>query len=388
VAIRDTVLLAALVAFGAQAAPPAAAPSLLLWHNQDEVQTRFLEKLVRDFDPRVRVEGTLELEKALLDRAALGTAPVAALVPSDLLSLHKEFALSEVPAAARDPGVATLHYEALKVNGKVYGLPILDGNHIALLYNKSIVSKPARSWTEIKAQMPEFRARNIKAAGWFYEEPFFFLPMLRAFGGPLLPLEGTKLDTPGLRRALDFYRSLSRDGIIPIDCGFDCSMDRFGKGEFAYAIGGEWSFLELSQKMSGKLGVAALPEIDGRPVRPFRSSLVMIFPNRSLEGPLREPLLKLAAYLQGVGAQTRWQEEAWRMPVNSKVPPSSNPILKTSREILATATPLPRGLQMHYYWRAIGRAIKAVLHDNATGAEGAKRAQDWMSSATARRTGR
>ncbi len=329
---------------------------LVLWHAQDRSQARFLEKVVREVDPAIRLESGVELAPALVTQSQRGLAPAAAIVPADSLSLAAELRLSEIPADLKSPEVPAEHFERATLGGKLHGLPLLDGNHPLLFFNRRWIASAPASWDALREQVRKLPKGGPKGVGW-HRTPYFFAPFWRAFGGR--PFDDDPGDTAILEKTLAFFASLESDRIVEAKCGFACATDDFLAGRYAFAINGDWALRDAFDRLGEGLGVAAIPNVESGPVHAYRLAHVLVFPNDSLRGPHRGRLLALARHLQSLPVQTRWQNEAFRRPVNAKVPAPSVEVLRTSFAVAAVAPPIRVDARTLFRWGAIGRGTKS-----------------------------
>lgn len=338
----------------------AQARDIVFWHNQTGPQAEFIGKVVREFNAkhsaRIRAETGLELESTLITQLDGKMAPDILLLPSDLLGLHKEFQLSEIPPAWKSQEIEEDAYEAGTVKGKLFGVPVLGGNHLLLYFNRKFVSNPAHTWSELRQQALELRKKGVHPIGWAYSEPYYFLPFLAAFGGS--PVDGTRitLNTSEMKEALDAYRSLSEGGLVPSNCSFECSTTRFYQGKYAYAINGDWALMEARKKLGENLGTTALPSLYNRPINPFRAFQLLVFPKLSLSGPVSKIAPQFVRYLQSEEIQTRWLTEASRVPVRKTIGVK----MKTSQEQLRFYRLVPNTAVTLYAWTAMKKGLQQL----------------------------
>lgn len=357
------------VSFGAEVG------EVVFWHNQDTVQAKFLESLVAQFNKqnstKVKVETGVSMQEALLIQVEQKKSPQVAWCSSDLIGLYRQFKLSEVPDSAQ--GSKSDEFKKLvTIKGKSYGIPTLGGNHLLLFFNKTLVKKPAQTWEEMKVQEGELSKKGVKVIGWPYEEPYYFLPFLNALGGWPLSGDKVRLDTPEMRRALEVYKKLSQNGdigVVPPNCDFECNSKRFYKGEFAYALQGDWALLEAKRALGNSLGVTKIPALGGLPVKSIKMTQSLIFPAKSLNGPHREVLMKFAEFLRGKEIQKRWYLEMMRIPVNAEILKASGvtsmtkltPELIEDVRVFNNARAISNSGNWILMWPAIQRGLQLYL---------------------------
>ncbi len=364
----------------------AAEKNIILWHKETGAR-ELLESLCADFSSRYSIQVRMEyiphdqMKQHLLKAVARKQAPDAVLVPSDFVGLYQELALAAVPLTLQHPDIEAKYLASVEHAGTYYGAPIVGGNHLLLFYNKKFVRQAAQTWEELLKQKKDIEAQGVQVIGWNYQEMYWFVPFLGAFGG--WPLEG-HLDSPAMHQALVFYKSLADQGLIPHSCTYDCSLSRFVAEEFAYAINGDWAYAEIAQALGDKLGLALLPSIADKALVPMFSSHALLFPNHSLSGPKASELQQFILFMQQPENQGRWYSTTKRIPVLGKV-------LKDIRENadaqqqqilrqLDFAQPMPNDPVMAFVWEALRKGFLLFM----TGSVDEKTASRYMQELTER----
>ncbi len=324
----------------------AAAPEpVTLWHTQDRTQAKILAGLVKDFSIESGVQVTLEtgldLMEALVVQAEIGKPPDAVLAPSDITSLAARIELHEIPAAMNG-GVTPEMLSTVSLDGRVYGVPVFDGNHLVLYYNRKLVKAAATTWEELE---------TVKPIAMHFDAPYSVVPF---FGGSISFMDRCA-------EAIQAYKNLAERGVIKRDCDYTCASDDFYAGKFAYAINGDWAFGDASRALGADLGVAPLPSLNGRKMVSPRATHALFFPARSLEGPRGESLRLLAAYFARPEVQLRWFTAAGRMPAakvarDQALKRASGPLAELLRA-LDDAASIPNDAKLPHRWVALRRGI-------------------------------
>jgi maltose-binding protein MalE len=374
------------LAFAKTTTPPPTATvdtrSLVLWHTQDKKQAEFLTRLVAEFAAahglKIRLETGVELGEALLAQADQSLLPDVVLAPSDITGLAEPLRLSEIPPALLTAPITRSLLETVRVRGRVYGVPILQGNHLMLFFNKKLVVSPAATWEALAAATPALAARGIKPVGMDYENAYTFLAFLASFGSWPLVNDRVDLDTPACREALHYYRDLSLRMVVPPDCGFDCATKRFYAGEFAYAVNGDWALREARAALGADLGIAALPAIGKRPMTSLSGTHALVFPAGGLAGPKRAALTAFAEFLQTAAVQQRWAREGGRLPVHEAAlkalmsgKSGADADAVQSLAQLRASRPMPNDRRIVLVWPAVRKALRLYVLGVATAAEAA-----------------
>lgn len=258
-----------------------------------------------------------ELKVELLQRASRNQLPDAVIVPGDYIGLD-EIEFSNVPTSWFLNTTGDKNKEAVKLNGQYKGIPIIAGNHLVLYYNKSLVQMPAKSWLQLKQQFGTFGS-NIDTINWSYNEMYWFLPFLGAFESMPLVNDKIQLDTNGMQLAMEYYWQLEQQGIVDSSCNYNCAVERFVSSKSAYTINGVWAMSHFKEELGDNLGIALLPTIEGKPLKPYYSVHALTFPKNSASGSKSKELEALSKFLQSYETQRKIWSTLASLPINKQV---------------------------------------------------------------------
>lgn len=300
-----------------------ASDKIVLWNAHKD--SEYLEQAIADFQKETGVEVDVHqfkpsrLREELLVLTRNSDLPEILYIPADFIGMHRSIGLSKVPSdwflPALSQGVRTMGM----VNNSIYGIPLFQGNHLMLFYNKTLVNEPARTWQELLTQAESFPSRVQFPITWKFSEMFWFIPFLTAFDG--WPMSGgdVTLNTPGMVEALRFYQKLYADGIVDIYCNQKCAVARFKSGKSPYLINGDWAIHILEKVMGDRLGIATLPTINGKNMLPMSSSYVLAFPALDANSKKYQQLKKFSLFMQSKETQELVQNVGGLIPVNDEV---------------------------------------------------------------------
>ncbi|MDY7039482.1 MAG: extracellular solute-binding protein, partial [Chloroflexota bacterium] len=133
---------------------------------------------------------------------------------------------------------------AVKLDGKTWGVPIANGNHLMLLYNKSLIAEAPKDTDELFAKGQELTSSEQYALVWNQTEPFWMVPWLGGFGGSVFAEDGKTptLDTQAMVDTMQFLHDMKYDAqIIPPESDYDGADTLFKEGKAAMIINGDWS---------------------------------------------------------------------------------------------------------------------------------------------------
>ncbi len=271
-------------------------------------------------------------------------------------------------------------------DGQTWGVPISNGNHLMLIYNKSLMPTPPANTDELISMGKDFMAKNSgKYALVFNQtEPFFFIPWLGGFKGTVFAADGVTptLDTPEMTAALQFVYDLKyTDGLVPAESDYDGADTLFKEGNAAMIINGDWSLAGYKEALGENLGVAPIPQVTstGTYPAPYTSGVFFMIP-KGLEGA------KLAAVVDFINFATDKENQLDMVTKLTRLPALSealsdklitdDPILSGSAAQMSYGTPMPTVVQMRCVWDSLKPEMQAVFANTEAAADAAKKSQD------------
>lgn len=287
--------------------------------------------------------------------------PDALILSNDLIGLHQNFMLSEVPASTLR-GIKSRFVNTVKSDGHSFGVPLFVSDVLLLFFNKRLVSKAIQDTDHLAAMRSE--DAQFTPITWPFAAPAYFAPFLLAQDAWPRDARPIRLNTPEFVEALRSYQSLARSQVIDPSCDASCAVDSFLSEKAPYAIAG-LSFLQAARKALGKdLGVAPLPEVHKVQLRPVYGTYSLVFPLGALSGRKREGLLRLARALASEKAQRRLLRETMRLPVNTAAFEGAGHHVSAETKVaiheMRQAIPIPSKAEMTAYWSALGKVLGMV----------------------------
>lgn len=339
---------------------------ITLWHSHQS--TAYIDGLVSRFEKETGIQVSVvqfdpqKIKAELLLGAQYGGLPDLILVPSDFLGLYKQMKLSPVPKGWIHTDFEPAIGETARVNGKYRGVPIIQGNHLLLYYNKSMVKTPITSWSELLQQKKDFVAKQIMPIGWNYNDMYFFMPFLLASDGWPIKNDKISLDSLGMVNALKYYHLLAADGIIDGHCGYHCAQLGFIQGKSAYAINGDWAYDDIKKEMGDNVGLAMLPSLNGHKMYGLKSTFVLAMPECDQRSVLVQNQLKRFIEFVQRKANQKWVYDKYHLlPVSNslflqlkKTAIGDNKIIL---EQLSLAKVMPSNVLMAIVWQAMGKGF-------------------------------
>ncbi|QQA41718.1 ABC transporter substrate-binding protein [Pelagovum pacificum] len=259
--------------------PLAAQETLTMW-GRDDVAV-FLPDLVEAFNAShetqidLQIVPSAEMVQKYATAAAGGSAPdlvsidliyTPAFAAAGQLEDLTEFA-QELPYFDQ---LSPAHVGVGTYDGKIYGLP-LGADASLIIYNKDLYEQagldpeaPPTTFAEVAEHAAAVDALGEDIHGFYYAgacpgcNAFTFLPMVWASGGTLFSddTRTVTLDTPQMRAAVDLYRGMIEDGLVPAGAQTDS-----GANFLAAFAGGN-----IGLQYSGAFAIGALkndyPDLD------------------------------------------------------------------------------------------------------------------------------
>ncbi|MCX6106820.1 MAG: extracellular solute-binding protein [Proteobacteria bacterium] len=340
---------------------------IIFWHQ--EIGDRdFVSKILKDFQEQygIAVEATLiatdHYKSTLTKQVQRGALPDVIFCPGDYVSMAEQLNLSPLPNALKVKDISSDVWVTTTSSGKLYGLPVILGNHLMLFYNKLLVKGAPTSWSQFAQGR---KTQDPPVIGWNFSEMYWFAPFIQAYGSGIVKDAAPNLNTPAMVQALKTYKKFADEGLVDRRCSYDCASKDFYDGKYPYAIDGDWALSLARQKLGKNLGLAKLPSLDGHEMPAMYSTMGLLFPGKSLSGPKREQIIKLARFLVSDSVQGDLWRVLHRIPVLSSARKQfeikANQDDKVILGALAAAKAMPSDPAVAYSWEAMRRGFLRYL---------------------------
>ena len=363
-----------------------------LWHQMSYAGRDVLAELVStfeeqhpDIDVTVLYRETEELRSAFQTAAFSGRGPELIYGPADQVGPFSSMRLIRNLEPLFEPGFLDQFDPngLTSLDGKLYQLADRVGNHLALVYNRELVTEPPVSMAGLidisKRLMAEGRVDYGLA--WNFKEPFFFVPFLGGFGGWVMDAENRPtLDTEAAEKAFAFIKELRDEHrIIPTECDYDLAETLFKEGRTAFIINGDWSWGGYA-KAGIDYGLARIPKVEEGDAWPSP----MVSPkgysiNVNAEDKALDAAVALIKFLVSAESQLAFTRALNTIPTHLAAASDSavtrNEILAISRSQADVGRPMPVAAEMRAVWDAMRPAYQSVLNGNLTPAEAASEMQ-------------
>jgi arabinogalactan oligomer/maltooligosaccharide transport system substrate-binding protein len=352
---------------------------ILLWTKEGEADgalqwIRRLAKQYGEINPKALFDVVSKDPEKLLED--FRTASLAGS-PPDLLWTVSDHAVPFTAAGIIQPvdklfdlGVFVASaLDAVRLNGKTWGVPIANGSHLMLLYNKDLVEKPPQNTDELISLGQKLSKTGIYALVYNQIEPFWLVPWLGGFKGKVFAADGVTptLDTPAMAAALKFLADLKlRYKIVPPESDYNGADAIFKEGKAAMIINGDWSLGDYKKIFGTRLGIARMPKVSatGEWPKPYTSGAFFMIP-KDLKGDKLAADRLFVDYVTGKPIQVDMVKTLSRLPALKAALDDpvirEDPCLKGSAEQMVVGTPMPTVLEMRRNWDAMKPEMIAVL---------------------------
>lgn len=351
-------------------------PSCFICHTQAVEELRVIntfgdgiaiEEIIKNFSQQsdipvfVEYQRQDEFKSNLFFLVEKKTLPDIVIIPADHLGLHAMAKYSSVAVDVFKTNMSARIWESSLSDGVVRGVPLGQGNHLMLYFNKALVSKAATNWDEILQQKNTYDEASLHTIAWNYDDGFYFLPFMSAFDAWPIVNGKLELNSPAIVQALEFYKSLRDKNLYSTTCNYECAIDLFASNKMVYSINGTWAGESYAKALGKNLGVAALPQINGKPMLPSFSTYVIAFPGNSLSGSRKAEIIKLVDYLQSSSVQLQLWELTGSIPVDqvafNQAKNNATGYLQQTLNLINHTKPLAADQSVTYLWDAMGKGL-------------------------------
>jgi len=359
----------------AGAASAQEAGKLLVWINGDKGYNG-LQKVGDAFTKSSGVPVTVEHPEdapgKFQQAAAAGKGPDVWCWPHDRMG---EWAKSGLivpinPSKKVRDQIEETAWKAFNYQGKTWGYPI-SVEAIGLVYNKALVKTPPKSFDDVIKLDKALSAQGKKAILWDYNNTYFTWPILAAGGGSVFGRDAkgeydpnkVGVNSPGAIKGAELLAGLIKNGQMPKGSGYAEMEAAFNKGNVAMMITGPWAWDNV-KKSNIDFGVAPIPDVAGKPARPFVGVLgcMISAPSKSKDIAkefIENHLLKLEG-LKMVNADVPLGTPANKAFFKEL---ADNPNIKGTMENARRGEPMPNIPEMGKFWSSMASALENITND-------------------------
>lgn len=284
------------------------------------------------------------------------------------------FTVADLIQPVQDMYDADDFVEPLELAGDYWGVPISSGNHLMLMYNRSLISEPPANTDELISMSQDVMAGNEDVYGIVYNslEAFWLVPWLGGFGGQVFAEDGVtpNLNTDAMVNTLQFLYDLEHThGIVPEGSDYSTIDTLFQEGRAAMAINGDWAINQYRNALGDDFGVAPIPMVSstGQMPAPYTSGKYFMVA-AGVEGEQLALIQDFITFATSEEQQLRLVEEVGVLPARLSVLDNpivtDDPLLTASAEQMTYGVPMPSVVEMRAIWDAIGTEQNLVLGED------------------------
>jgi arabinogalactan oligomer/maltooligosaccharide transport system substrate-binding protein len=351
--------------------------TILLWTKEGEADqalqyVQYLADVFSKTYPRITFEVVNKNVEVL--REDFQTASLAG-TPPDLLWTVSDHAGPFTTAKLIQPvdtlfaltSYVTSAVNAVKLGGKTWGVPISNGNHLMLMYNKKLVAKPPATTNELFAMIGKLPA-GVYPLVYNQTEPFWLVPWLGGYKGAVFA-PGTvtpTLNTAAMVNTLTLLKQMKDKGLVPAESDYNGADTLFKEGKAAMIINGDWSLVGYRDAMGDDFGVARIPMVSatGTWPAPYTSGAFFMIP-ADTKGAKLTAVRGFIQFATSRSMQLEMVKRLSRLPALKTALTdediTSNALLKNSADQMVVGTPMPTALEMRAVWDAMKPEMAAVL---------------------------
>ncbi len=281
-----TLILSLTIVLGIAGAVGASTPGILtIW--ADDTRAPILARLGEQFTAEFGITVVVHEVPFGEIRARLGVAAPAGEGPDILIGPHDwigEFIADGLIEPIRflediRGKFVPMAIGAFSSGGLIWGLPYLT-EAIGLIYNRDLVPVPPTTFTELIAIASRLTDPEKGQFGLLTNipqpDPYHSFPFFSAFGGYIFGLDEygvldprrIGLDNEGAIIGAHLILELITAGLVPVGTDYGAMTGLFNAGMVGMILTGPWAIAD-ARAAGINYGVAPLPTIAGRPMRPF-----------------------------------------------------------------------------------------------------------------------
>jgi maltose/maltodextrin transport system substrate-binding protein len=380
--MQDDKMLRRLAWSAAAAAALACAPvtqaqeagKLLVWINGDKGYNG-LQKVGDEFSKKAGIPVTVEHPEdapgKFQQAAAAGKGPDIFCWPHDRTG---EWAKSGLivpinPSKKVRDQIDDTAWKAFFYQGKTWGYP-LSVEAVGLIYDKALVKTPPKTFEEVFRLDKELQAKGKHAILWDYDNTYFTWPVLAADGGYVFGRDAkgdydpakVGVNSPGAVKGAELLARLVKEGVMPKGSGYAEMEAGFDKGDVAMMISGPWAWDNI-RKSHIDFGVAPIPEVNGKPAKPFVGVLGCMIAGPSKSKDVATEFLENYV-LTLDGLKTINADVKLGTPANKAFfkELSEDPNIKATMENAKRGEPMPNIPEMGRFWSSMASALENITN--------------------------
>jgi len=284
----------------------------------------------------------------------------------------------------------------VNLGGQTWGIPFSAGNHLMLIYNKSMINTPPATVEELIEVSQQLKEEYADIEGFqpflfHHGESFWVFPWMQAINPDNVPFVGFAADgvTPDLNnesliKTYELLYGFKEMGITASECDYNCLDGFFKEGKAAMTINGDWSLggdTGMIASLGDDLGLAPWPQFEGGQPAPLIAGTYAMIPTATGGAELDVTVAFLEWYTSDLDQIKTYTIEQGRLPgylpAFDEAWVTEDPLVGESAAALATGVPQPVNVEMRCLFDAVTQEYQAVMNGSETPEEAAANAQDF-----------
>jgi maltose-binding protein MalE len=263
------------------------------------------------------------------------------------------------------------------------------GNHLCLVYNKSLIRQPPQSISELI----ELKSELVKdtdgdgdpdtyALAWNYTEPAFAVPFIGGYGGWIVDENrNPTLNTDAVVHAAQLiYDLANKHKIIPKESDYETANALFMDRRVAMIINGPWSWGTYLRN-NIDIGLARIPKIDETGLWPTPTVFPMGYCfNINLSGHRLEMIVALVRYLTSPEIELDFALQFNIIPARLETMQHEsllkNELFQQALDQMMVGRPMPVYTEMRWIWDAMRPAYQGIFTNQVSPREAAVQMQE------------
>lgn len=382
---------------GAVVPTTTASGNLLIWTQEDPTGTvyPYLANLAAQFaaaniavDVKIESYDADTLRKKFQEVAGTADAPDLVWTTSDAIESFGKANLIQAtdfytPAIGSGVFVDSAAAAATR-DGRVYGIPVSNGNNLVLYYNKKLIKDPPANTDALIRLAPTLTKANGAQWTMMYDQsnPLYLIPWLGGFKGSVLAESGltATLNTSAMTDTLKLMKDLQDKKVVSPDADGITADAFFKESKAAMIINSDSAVGDYVAKLGTDLGVARIPTVSktNESPHPYTGASVLLFP-AAVNGEKLQLAQAFAQFLSSKPIQLDMARRFRRMPALKEAlndaTITADPILKGLSDQMQLGIAQPNSPPMSCVWDAIKPNMQAALTGKSTPVDAAKAMQ-------------
>lgn len=377
---------------------PAEPVELLLWEQMDPVAQEAFDAISAEFtkaNPTITIVRTHyeteDLRTTFQNASISGDAAGPSLVygPNDNVGIfYLSQVIQPITNVLSDEFLSTIDQVSLdgtKVNGEYWMVPDINGNQIAMVYNKALVKEAPKTWDELLAVAAENTDVAAEKYGLAFneKEPYWFIGFYNGYGGSVMDADNNPtLNNESMVKALQFAKDVRAKYNLGMEgMDYDISDSLFKNNQSAIIFNGAWSWAAYTDA-GLDVGIAKAPVLPGTDSTPiwYNATKGYLIPSYVEDENTIAALQKFFDFFFN-------PENNAKMALSVSQAPTvlasrdldiikNDPLQQVAIETIEATTGMPIVAEMRGIWDAMRPELEAVLYSDKDPAQAAADMQD------------